>query len=358
MFQYASSLSRSTDGGGSFTGFGAGLPTGSVCMNLKFLVHPTTPETLLACCFSLWRITSPAGTWETIFTAPGSEENVSVAAVDGSVDLYYAGSDKGNLYAGPGGDSWQQVFAHPSGARTSDLQVDPDDFKVLYAAFAGDDTTRVYRMVRPSATPVSMTAANITANLPADVIVLTLAVDRMAPFTIYAGALQGVYQGTSSNGGATWSWSRYGSGLPLARVNSLDVHPKSGVMRAATYGRSAYEVYTDWPIGSLASASGRITFLRAHDLGTGWGPASDFLDVEVVIRLDSMPGRGFGFQLRNDSEEGVRHGMLDLLRDAFAANRPITIDYIKTGLRNGRILRVADLPSGGRPWHYSNLPAS
>jgi photosystem II stability/assembly factor-like uncharacterized protein len=340
MGQYASSITRSTNGGSSFSGFAAGLPTGSVCFNLQFLVHPTTPATLLACCTSLWRITSPTGTWTAIFTP--ANDSVVRAAIDPSVNLYYAGTGNGKLYAGPGGASWQQVFAHPANAGFSDVRVDPDDNTVVYAAFGGGGTGRVYRMKRSAPAPFSVAAADITANLQVGLGIKTVTVDRMVPFTIYVGTNRGVYRGASANGGLSWSWSSYNNGLPLPNVTSLEVHSKSGVMRATTYGRSAYEVYTDWPIGTLASATGRITFLRVHDVGTGWGPSSDFLDVEVVIMLDSMPGRGFGFQLRPDSQEAARRGMLDLLRDAFGRNSRVTIDYVKTGLRNGRILRVAD----------------
>jgi hypothetical protein len=115
-------------------------------------------------------------------------------------------------------------------------------------------------------------------------------------------------------------------------------------MLATTYGRSAYEVNTDWPIGTLAEAQGRIAFLRVHDAGTGFGPPSDFIDVEVVIALDTLPGRGFGFQLRADDKEFEARGMLDILRNAYRRNTRVIIDYIRTGLRNGRIVRVADLP--------------
>jgi hypothetical protein len=166
----------------------------------------------------------------------------------------------------------------------------------------------------------------------------------MAPFTVYVGTNVGVYRGISSNQGATWNWSFYNNGLPLAIISSLNVHPTTGVMLATTFGRSAYVVNTDWPIGTLANAEGRITFLRVHDLGTGFGPPSDFLDVEVVVALDTLPGRAFGFQLRADGEEFAAHGMLDLLRDAFSRNSRVSIDYTRTGLRNGLILRVADLP--------------
>lgn len=341
MGQYASSIRRSTDGGSSFSAFAVGLPTGAVCFNLQFLVHPTIPTTVLAACTSLWRITSPTGTWTTIFTPAG--DSIVRAAVDPSVDLYYAGSSSGKLYAGPSGASWQQVFAHPIGAGFNNLRVDPDNRTIVYVAFGGTGAGRVYRMARSSAAPTNLAASDITSNLPTGLVADTIAVDRMAPLTIYVGTDRGVYRGVSTDHGATWSWSSYNTGMPLANVTDLEVHPTSGVMRATTFGRSAYEVHTDWPIGTLAEAQGRITFLRVHDVGTGWGPPSDFLDVEVVIAIDTLPGRGFGFQLRADSEEAARHGMLDLLRDAFNRDSRVTIDYVKTGLRNGRILRVADL---------------
>lgn len=92
----------------------------------------------------------------------------------------------------------------------------------------------------------------------------------------------------------------------------------------------------------LIESKGHITFLRVHDVGTGFGPPSDYLDVEVVVQLDSQPGKSFGFQLRNDSNLPPRQGMLDLLRDAFANNFPILIDYNVTPPKvNGVIIRVA-----------------
>ena len=91
---------------------------------------------------------------------------------------------------------------------------------------------------------------------------------------------------------------------------------------------------------ALLESKGRITFLRVHDVGTGFGPPSDFLDVEVVVQLDSQPGKSFGFQLRNDNNRPARQGMLDLLRDAFANNFPVLIDYNVTPPKvNGVIIR-------------------
>lgn len=92
----------------------------------------------------------------------------------------------------------------------------------------------------------------------------------------------------------------------------------------------------------LLESKGRITFLRVHDVGTGYGPPSDYIDVEVVVQLDSQPGKAFGFQLRNDNYLPARQGMLDLLRDAFSNNFPVLIDYnITPPKNNGVIIRVA-----------------
>ena len=92
----------------------------------------------------------------------------------------------------------------------------------------------------------------------------------------------------------------------------------------------------------LVESKGRITFLRVNDVGTGFGPPTDFIDVEIVVQIDSQPGKSFGFQLRNDNNRPAREGMLELLRDAFANNLPVLIDYnITPPKMNGLIIRVA-----------------
>jgi hypothetical protein len=92
---------------------------------------------------------------------------------------------------------------------------------------------------------------------------------------------------------------------------------------------------------ALLQSSGKLTMLRVHDVGTGYGPASDFINVEVVIKLDSDPTQSYGFQLRNDDQRPAREGMLDILRDAFNNNWKVTINYnITPPKKNGVIIRV------------------
>jgi hypothetical protein len=112
-------------------------------------------------------------------------------------------------------------------------------------------------------------------------------------------------------------------------------HPTLGV-------RSAQVAITAGPAPTeVRSQTGTITFLRVHELETGFGPQGDSINVEAVIRLSTAPADAFGFQLRNDRHRPSRAGMLDLLRDAFFHNHPVTIEYsIVPGRHNGYIIRV------------------
>jgi hypothetical protein len=87
--------------------------------------------------------------------------------------------------------------------------------------------------------------------------------------------------------------------------------------------------------------SGQLSLLRVHELGSGFGPANDFIDVEVVVQFAGRPADAFGFQLRNDDNLPARQGMLDLLRSAFNRAWIANIDHeTPTGKHNGIIIRV------------------
>jgi hypothetical protein len=80
------------------------------------------------------------------------------------------------------------------------------------------------------------------------------------------------------------------------------------------------------PSAGVQRAEGHLSFLRVHDSG-GFGPQTDFLDAEVIFRLDTQPNRAFGFQLRNDASRPSREAMLGLLRDAFEHDFSVATDY-------------------------------
>jgi hypothetical protein len=93
----------------------------------------------------------------------------------------------------------------------------------------------------------------------------------------------------------------------------------------------------------IRTASGKLSFLRVHRLGSGFGPSSDFIDVELVIGIQGAKG-GFGATLRNDNNRFAHQGMLDLLRDVFNSDTSVEVEYTvdpgEFGKLNGTILRV------------------
>jgi hypothetical protein len=95
-------------------------------------------------------------------------------------------------------------------------------------------------------------------------------------------------------------------------------------------------------MSQLLEKSGKIVFLRAHDLGTKFGPPNDQLDVEAVFILNALSDGALGFQLRNDANLPARQAMFGLLRDAFVNNLTVIADFlIDPPKKNGVAIRVA-----------------
>ena len=88
----------------------------------------------------------------------------------------------------------------------------------------------------------------------------------------------------------------------------------------------------------VVNMSGGLSLLRVHDVGTGFGPPSDQIDVEVVIAFQNRPNDFFGFQLRQDANEPVRDGMLGLLRDGFNHNWIVNVDFDQQPNRHNSVL--------------------
>lgn len=87
--------------------------------------------------------------------------------------------------------------------------------------------------------------------------------------------------------------------------------------------------------------SGQLTLLRAHELETGFGPDSDFIDVEVVGKISAEPNHFFGFQMRDDKRLPAHEAMLAFLRDGFENNWEVTVEYdLDDGNKNGTLIRV------------------
>lgn len=256
--------SVSSDGGANFSDFSAGLSTSANCaiwnMTSYLLIHPGNSQILLEPCQSLWRTKTalPPGNWVSIFTPPTGNQVVR-SAVDPKFNIYYAGTNVGRIYAALGGSGWKEVFKNPESLNVSDIEVDKAHPDTVYVSFAppakvdrGCNTTagthRIYQLkTQISSGSISVKDFDITANLRSGVCANALAVDPFTPNIVYAATTKGVYRGKSGATAGSWTWQSYNDGMPQTDVRDLEVHPITGNIFAATFGRSAFRVVPEKP---------------------------------------------------------------------------------------------------------------
>jgi hypothetical protein len=87
-------------------------------------------------------------------------------------------------------------------------------------------------------------------------------------------------------------------------------------------------------------AIGKVTFLRLHDVNTGFGPPADPTPGELVVSLDSEPNVWFGLPLRVGTSEAMAKGSLDLVRDSFVNDSVIVIEHQAVGPTGRKVIRV------------------
>jgi hypothetical protein len=178
---------------------------------------------------------------------------------------------------------------------------------------------------------------------PGQALVRDMLFDPVRPGARFAVGAAGVFQTLD---GIRWS-SLFRSSAKGCRANNAayDFVTCPRALYVATSNRGLLRLSPlapDWeyPMNSLQAAEGRVELLRVHDVGTGYGPPQDRLDAEVIVQLDTEPEKAFGFQLRTGADQRVAAGMLGLLREAFGRDRRVRLEFIRTGCRTGRVVRV------------------
>ncbi|NDJ77787.1 MAG: hypothetical protein GYB65_16170 [Chloroflexi bacterium] len=113
---------------------------------------------------------------------------------------------------------------------------------------------------------------------------------------------------------------------------SMVVLALSGVVLWAAHPASEASTAPDSPANRPnqqgGAEIGQLEWIRVHDVGTGYGPSSDFIDVEVVFKLTNSD-HAFGFTLRPNDQNALAHqGMLDVLIDAMANDWEVRVEYL------------------------------
>jgi uncharacterized protein (TIGR03437 family) len=207
-------------------------------------IDPSNSQILYFGTYRIWQTVDGAGKW--VAASPdlsgGKSTIKAIAPAPGDPNTVYTGFQNGKVFmtsnalAGPN-SSWTDRSSGLPSRSVTQITVDPIDPATAYVTFSGfalgtSPTGHVFKTTNAgqSWTDISVSLADIPVN--------ALQVDPDIPDTLYIGTDAGVM--VSTDAGATWS--TLGNGLPRVVVSDLVLHRKTRTLRAATHGRSMWDI--------------------------------------------------------------------------------------------------------------------
>ena len=231
-------------------------------------MNPAVPTTLYAVTNSgsgLYVSTDAGATWTNkLYTGL---RMYAVAVDPTNPAKLYVGTDYSSvLRSSDGGETWQSATFGPPGANSyvQALAIDRLAPNTIYAGLS--DYSNVLRLYKSTDGGVTWTGLAIGSD------VFVIALDPTTSGTVYAGTSHGVYK--STNGGATWS----NLGVALAYVFGLAIDPTApsivyagsnlGVFKS-TDGGSTWNQIRSTPTYAVAVDPNNHTFILAATNGSG-----------------------------------------------------------------------------------------
>jgi len=205
-----------------------------------FALAPSNGEVVYAGSAIMAKSTDGGDTWTTTNNGQPLDGNpmLSIAISNQNPDVVYVASapfngNPGHVFVTQnGGNSWQNVSAGLPNRFILDLEVDPSNDAVAFAAIGGYGSGHLFRT-----SDFGATWEDISAGLP-DLPTSAIAIDPLFPNNLYVGNDLGVF--SSVDYGATWQ--TYLEGLPEAiMVFDLKISPANRMLRAASHGSGVYQ---------------------------------------------------------------------------------------------------------------------
>lgn len=229
-------IARSDSGGDSFSSFsvkqnGINL-TDPAAFIPPLVMDPSDSQTLIFGTNRVYRTTDRAENWSAISPALSFGWFSALAIAPTSSATIYAGTITGDVWVTTNtGAIWTKISAGLPLRYVTDLAIDPSNPAIAYATISGFFTGHVFLTTNGGGT-----WQDISGNLP-DIPVNAIVIDPVTILrTLYIGTDLGVFR--SVNGGV--SWERFSAGLPNVAVFDLALNPQTGLLVAATHGRSMF----------------------------------------------------------------------------------------------------------------------
>jgi photosystem II stability/assembly factor-like uncharacterized protein len=220
--------------------------------------------------------------------------------------LLYAGTDDGLIQVTENdGQSWaryERFAGVPEKTYVSRLAASNYDANTVYAAFDNHKNSDFKPYLLKSADN-GKTWTSIAGNLPENGPVLAFAEDPVKPGLLFAGTEFGVF--FSLDGGA--KWVRLKGGLPTIAVRDMVIHPRTGDLVIATFGRGFYVLDDITPLrqvseaalqqsGTLYPVRDPLLYIERHPLGA---PRKGFQG-DALYTADNPPfGANFTYYLKD-----------------------------------------------------------
>jgi photosystem II stability/assembly factor-like uncharacterized protein len=253
-------LFKSTNGGSTFSLAAGNIDKSDASEFIPPLViDPSNPSTLYFGTYRIWQTNDGAKTWTAI-----SMDLSGCSGTCGVNTIAVAPSDGNTVYTGGLGKIYVSQNARsgtlatwtdrspglPSWCYITQIKVHPASPQTAYATVGNTGVGHVFKTTNGGAS-----WTNLTANLP-DTPTNDIVIDPDIAGTLYLATDIGVFRSVDDGR----SWVPLASGLPAVIVNSLVLHEPTRTLRAATYGRGAWDlsvpVGNQVPITIASSVSG------------------------------------------------------------------------------------------------------
>ena len=220
-------------------------------------IDPQNPRVLYYGANRLYRTRNRAASWTAISPdltngpSPanlvyGTLTTIAVSPLDSN--LIYIGTDDANVWrTHDGGLNWQRLNTNLPRRWVTRVAADPVNVQAAYVTFSGHASGSYLPHIFRT-TNQGDTWTDISGNLPAAPI-NDVVIDPKNTATLYLGTDVGVFY--TADLGA--NWQPLGIGMPLVPVHDLTLHPTTRKLRAATHGRSFFEI----DLGETTAVSAR-----------------------------------------------------------------------------------------------------